>query len=588
MYLPLSSIFLYNKRVALPGKTKNFATRKVSIIHGLIRTQTDRLDYFMTQIKPIRVAIVEDWSVIRAGLGSFLRATPDLNLVAEAGDGEEALQLCGLVQPDVILVDLDLPDVDSPTLVEALHQQWPFIKIIGFSRPQNEKLAQRILESGAAGVLLKSASAEEVVKAIREIYIGAPAASSSAPLDTTESQIEKLAAALDTIMLDAAQLSGLLHQFLPKILPRCQGEVIMFPHRTLYAFPGEHLEIVPERVWSWMRSRPEPCVYSAGEKTPWGETVLEKHTLILVPIPSTSGREVVGAIGVDSISGHTSLSDPLTLVCELAKLLSKALEKALTLGARPERHNLVEELAMAGRIQAEILPARAPKARGWDFAACLVPALETSGDFYDFIRLPNNNLGIVIADVSDKGMGAALFMALSSTLVRTYASQYATLPSFALGMANERILLDTRSGMFVTAFYGVLEPDTGRMRYVNAGHNPPYMFSTQKNKTLDWLRPTGMALGVMEDATWSQKVIKFSPGDVLLLYTDGITDALDEYGNYYGEKRLQEVIRSKRDCSAAVILDAVLGDLQRFTGGMPQQDDITMVVISRLLHPEFG
>ncbi len=539
----------------------------------------------MMQMKPIRIAIVDDWSVVRAGVGSFLRVTPDLNLVAEASDGEEALQLCGLVQPDAVLVDLELPDVDSLTLVEAIHQQWPFIKIIGFGYGQKEALVQRFLQSGASGVLQKNASAEEITRTIRQICMGTAASSGSGPVETIESHVEKLASALDTIMLDAAQLSELLHQYLPKILPRCQSEVIMFPHRTLFAFPGEHLEIVPDRVWNWLRSRPEPCVYSSGEKTPWGEIVVDRHKLILVPIPSTSGREVVGAIGVDSITGHTSMPDPLALVCSLVKPLSKALEKALTLGVRSDRHNLVEELAMAGRIQAEILPARAPQVRGWDFAARLVPALETSGDFYDFIRLPNNNLGVVIADVSDKGMGAALFMALSSTLVRTYASQYATLPSFALGMANERILLDTRSGMFVTAFYGVLETDTGRMRFVNAGHNPPYMFSTQKNKTLDWLRATGMALGVMEDATWSQKVVKFSPGDVLLLYTDGITDAQDAQGNYYGEKRLQDVVRSRRDCSATSILDAVLDDLQRFTGGMPQQDDITLVVVSRQLQP---
>lgn len=539
----------------------------------------------MLQTKPIRVAIVDDWSVVRAGIGSFLRATPDLNLVAEAGDGEEALQLCALVQPDVVLVDLEMPDVDSLTLVEAIHQQWPFIKIIGLNHGQDDKLTHSFLQSGISGVLQKKVSAEEITRTIRQVCMGTAAPSASAPVESIESYVEKLASALDTIMLDAAQLSELLHQYLPKILPRCQSEVIMFPHRTLFAFPGEHLEMVPERVWNWLRSRPEPCVYSASEKTPWGEVVPEKHKLVLAPIPSTSGREVVGAIGVDSITGHTSMPDPLALVCSLVKPLSKAMEKVLTLGARSDRHNLVEELAMAGRIQAEILPARAPQVRGWDFAARLVPALETSGDFYDFIRLPNNNLGVVIADVSDKGMGAALFMALSSTLVRTYASQYATLPSFALGMANERILLDTRSGMFVTAFYGVVELDTGRMRYVNAGHNPPYMFSTQKNKTLDWLRATGMALGVMEDATWSQKVIKFSPGDVLLLYTDGITDAQDAQGNYYGERRLQDVVRSKRDGSASAILDGVLDDLQRFTGGMPQQDDITLVVINRQVQP---
>ncbi len=539
----------------------------------------------MTQNKPVRVAVVDQWSVVRTGLASFLRATQDLHFVAEGSDGEEALQLCALVQPDVILIDLELPDVDSSVLIEAIHQQWPLIKIVAMGNKMDEQLVQKSLDSGTSGFLQKSASTEQVVKTIRQVCEGRIIRSNSTPTETVESLLEKLTFALDTIMLDIVQLSELLHQYLPKILPRCQSELIMYPRRTLYSYPAEHLDIVPERVWNWLRSRPEPCVYQAGEKTPWGETVAADHQLILVSIPSTSGREVVGAIGVNSVVNQVNIPDLLALVTSLVTPLSKALEKAVFLGARIERHNLVEELAMAGRIQAEILPARAPELRGWDFAARLVPALETSGDFYDFIHLPNHNLGLVIADVSDKGMGAALFMALSSTLVRTYASQYATLPSFALGMANERILLDTRSGMFVTAFYGVLEPGTGRMRYVNAGHNPPYMFSTQKNKTVDWLRATGMAIGVMEDATWGQKIIKFFPGDILLLYTDGITDAQDARGNYYGEKRLQEVVRAMRGKQASQILDGVLDDLQRFTGGMPQQDDITLMVVCRQGQP---
>jgi sigma-B regulation protein RsbU (phosphoserine phosphatase) len=178
-------------------------------------------------------------------------------------------------------------------------------------------------------------------------------------------------------------------------------------------------------------------------------------------------------------------------------------------------------------------------------------------------------------------MGAALFMALSSTLFRTYATQYATLPAFVLSQVNERILSDTRSEMFVTAFYAVLEPDTGRMRYVNAGHNPPYLISSQKGKPFDRLRATGMALGVMEDSVWGQKVVKFSPGDVLLLYTDGVTEAQDQLGRFYGERRLQDVLRSYGSRPAEEILEGVLSDLRSFTGGAPRQDDVTMIVIRR-------
>jgi sigma-B regulation protein RsbU (phosphoserine phosphatase) len=211
----------------------------------------------------------------------------------------------------------------------------------------------------------------------------------------------------------------------------------------------------------------------------------------------------------------------------------------------------------------------------------LIPARETSGDFYDFIPLANGNWGIVIADVTDKGLGAAVFMALTSTLIRTYAAQYQTLPAFAMASVNERILSDTRGSMFITAFYGVLEPETGRLRYVNAGHNPPFVLSTQKGKPVDRLYRTGMALGILKEASWQQKIIKLIPGDVLMLYTDGVTEAQNRLGEMFGEKRLLEVIRPLIGRSATEIQDAVVGEVRRFTENSAYQDDITLVVLAR-------
>jgi DNA-binding NarL/FixJ family response regulator len=141
---------------------------------------------------------------------------------------------------------------------------------------------------------------------------------------------------------------------------------------------------------------------------------------------------------------------------------------------------IARELVMAGKIQADILPEGAPAIPGWDISARLEPARETSGDFYDFIPLSDRKLGIVVADVTDKGMGAALFMALSSTLIRTYASRFPTLPAFALSAVNERILTDTRGSMFVTAIFAILEPHTGRLVFANAGHPPGYILSGRR------------------------------------------------------------------------------------------------------------
>jgi sigma-B regulation protein RsbU (phosphoserine phosphatase) len=138
-----------------------------------------------------------------------------------------------------------------------------------------------------------------------------------------------------------------------------------------------------------------------------------------------------------------------------------------------------------------------------------------------------------------------------------------------------------RGGLFLTAFYGILEPHTGRLRYVNAGHNPPILLGSQKGKPVDKLPRTGMALGVSENATWQQKLVKFSPGDVLVMYTDGITEAHNRQGILFSEARLQEAIQDHRQRTAADILNTIFSEVNRFTGDAPDQDDMAIVILSR-------
>ncbi len=257
--------------------------------------------------------------------------------------------------------------------------------------------------------------------------------------------------------------------------------------------------------------------------------------------------------------------------------------------ARPSAEAQVEalhngallEMKMAGRVQAGMLPEKPPVIPGWDAAACLLPARETSGDFYDFIPLPNGKWGLAIADVTDKGLGAAVFMALSSSLLRTYAAQFPTLPALTMASVNERILNDTRGSLYVTAVYAILEPLTGRLRYVNAGHNPPVLLRAQKGKPVDRLLRTGMALGILRESFWQQKIVKLIPGDVLLLYTDGVTEALSPQGEQFGEKRLMDIVRPLSGRPAHGIQQAVLGELERFTRGEVFQDDVTLLILRR-------
>jgi serine phosphatase RsbU (regulator of sigma subunit) len=302
---------------------------------------------------------------------------------------------------------------------------------------------------------------------------------------------------------------------------------------------------------------------------------------VLAPLYSEVSEQVIGGLGVVQHHDLGGLTELTGLVESISQQIVGVLNKVQNREVLEAKQTVTQELVSAGKIQAGILPERLPKLNGWELTAFLEPARETSGDFYDVIPLANGNLGIVIADVTDKGIGAALIMALTSTLIRTYATQYPTLPAFAMSAVNRRILSDTRGNMFVTAFYGVLEPKIGRLRYVNAGHNPPFLISSQKGKPVDKLHGTGMALGVLESAVWNQKIVRFAPGDFLLLYTDGITEARNRHGEYFGEDRLLRTIRFKLGSSAEEIRESVLDEVRGFLGDEPRQDDIALMVLAR-------
>jgi sigma-B regulation protein RsbU (phosphoserine phosphatase) len=242
---------------------------------------------------------------------------------------------------------------------------------------------------------------------------------------------------------------------------------------------------------------------------------------------------------------------------------------------------MAQELEFAGNIQASFLPEEVPSVDGWGIAASLTPARQTAGDFYDFIPLGNGKLGIVVADVADKGTGAALYMALSRTLIRTYAMQYPDDPAEALRQANERILEDTRANQFVTVFYAVLDTKTGEMIYANAGHNPAFVIrSTNPEEPESYIR-TGAPMGIFGDLEWEEGTAQVEPGDVLLLYTDGVNEAQNSTEEFYEYERLLGVTKSHLTQTAEEQHSAIISSLQDFVGTAPQFDDITLMVLKR-------
>jgi phosphoserine phosphatase RsbU/P len=235
------------------------------------------------------------------------------------------------------------------------------------------------------------------------------------------------------------------------------------------------------------------------------------------------------------------------------------------------------ELEIAHEIQESFLPHEMPQLAGYDIYAINLPAREVGGDFYDFIPISEGKIGITIADVSGKSVSAALFMAVSRTVLRAKAMGNSDAAE-VIKDANTLIASDSESGMFVTLFYAILDLKKRTMDYVNAGHNPPVMF-IRKTGYLECLTTEGIALGAMDTIEPEEKKINLESGDVIVFYTDGVTEAIDNKGELFGEERLYELVKSSNNLSAKDMVDKINESVREFSQDQSQFDDITLMVL---------
>jgi HAMP domain-containing protein len=242
-----------------------------------------------------------------------------------------------------------------------------------------------------------------------------------------------------------------------------------------------------------------------------------------------------------------------------------------------EKERVQKELEIAKGIQQSFLPESSPKVEGFDLAALNTPALEVGGDFYDFIPVSLDKWGLVIADVSGKGVPAALFMALSRTMIRANAAENPTAAQ-VIRRANNMISEDGRANMFVTLFYGVLDPLRKTLTYVNAGHNPPMVMGKTSGDVI-MLAAKGVAMGIMTDIEYEEKEVVLSPGDILVLYTDGVTEAINRKKELFGHERISRLVEENHHLSAREITKLIEREVFAYSEGQPQFDDITLLVV---------
>lgn len=309
-------------------------------------------------------------------------------------------------------------------------------------------------------------------------------------------------------------------------------------------------------------------------------TDLSNPNALLFAVPIAVKDDLFGVMMIEEAAGGLRFrSRRLEIITGIAQQAALAIQNDLLQKETVVRERLETEVQLARQIQQTFLPDSLPQIEGWQFAARWKTARQVGGDFYDVFDLPNNKLGLFIADVADKGMPAALFMALTRTLVRAAVLEAET-PADVLKRVNDLLIPDTRQGMFVTAVYAVLDLDKNELTYVNAGHNPPLWI--KNDGTIKRLTRTAVALGVLLNDPVKQQTIKLESSDSVLLYTDGLTESFNYEHEFYGEARLTNAIIENQYSSAGDLLDVVEKSLLEFVQDMPPADDLTMLVVRRV------
>ena len=381
--------------------------------------------------------------------------------------------------------------------------------------------------------------------------------------------------------------------------------------------------ILDQGLTAWVREhRQIGLIRDTKNDDRWATAHHQMQTIrSALAVPILKGKELLGILslchsqpehfGPEMIEQMQATSDQIALTLENARLYGKLDESYRSLNRSKQEIEayskaLDDELEKGKQIQRDFLPDQIPELPGWEIATYFAPAKQVSGDFYDVFTLPGKNLGIVIADVSDKGVGAALYMALIRSLIRVFsghislhgfsnfsvnngltesvATHSATADQLnalnAVKLTNDYIAHEHgKEGMFVTLFFGVINPDSGVMAYINAGHEPLFVMNPASVKQR--LKPTGPAVGISPDMKFEIQQLQIEPADMLIGFTDGVTEALSPKGEFFTQKRLISILEQPAD-SGSDLVERIKTEVFDHIKDVAPSDDITMLAVRRL------
>jgi sigma-B regulation protein RsbU (phosphoserine phosphatase) len=302
------------------------------------------------------------------------------------------------------------------------------------------------------------------------------------------------------------------------------------------------------------------------------------HTILAAPMRNPQ-QKIIGVVQLLNKKGGPFTSRDERLLTAMAAQAAIFVENARLYAQEIQQRLVNQELETARAIQKSFLPQEIPQHAGWDIAAFWRPMHEVAGDFYDFYPLPDGRLAIVVADVSGKGVPGALFMALSVTVLR-FAMGLNFTPGELLDRANQAIISDQQSKMFATAFVGYLDLQSGGLDFASAGHNPPLLCHPARCRC-EYLTAPGVAMGLFGGAEYAGETVTLADGDILVLYTDGITEVINAHEEEFGEERLQALIVQNGSRPAMELAELITEAVAAFAPDQGAYDDETMVVIKR-------
>jgi len=298
------------------------------------------------------------------------------------------------------------------------------------------------------------------------------------------------------------------------------------------------------------------------------------HSEMVAPI--ISNNEVIGVFDLESDELNAYSNDDLEVLLLLASQVAIIIEKVMLHEQMIEKQRLETQLEVARQVQLELLPARDPQIDGFDISAYNFPTEEVSGDYYDWVRIYDDQIGIVIADVSGKGVPAALLMAFLRASLRA-ATHIGYAPHISMSKVNYLLWESIERNQFVTAFYGILDSANRTLAYCNAGHNPPFLM--EADGKVHFEERGGVPLGMFRDTRYYEYFETIEPGQMLVLYTDGVTEAMNSAGEEYGKERLVDAARQARDMTAREIIEFIHRDVIEWTEGLGAHDDVTFFIV---------